>query len=355
MPASSAVAAPAIPAIPRDRLEIDATVLICTFNRAGYLDRTLASLARTSAPGLGWDVIVVDNNSSDDTRAVVQNWIPRFPVALRYLFEPRQGKSNALNSGMREARAAVIAFTDDDVLVEPGWLESAVRPLLDRADIDYTGGPVRPIWSAPRPQWLDIKGNLGGVIAVKDHGPEPFIFETAQKTPLGVNMAVRRTLVERVGGFRPDLGRNGRSLLGQEQAEFFYRTRQAGARGLYVPEMVLDHVVADARLTRKYFRRWWYWKGVSHARVHQLHGRTELGIDLDRVPTLLGVPRFIVAGAFRHLRSYLSAALTHDPESRTEHWLALAYCLGYARERVASIAGRLSPRVRHRAPDRNAA
>ena len=105
-------------------------------------------------------------------------------------------------------------------------------------------------------------------------------FHHGRKTPLGVNMAVRRRLIERIGGFRPDLGRNGRSLLGQEQAEFFYRSRQAGARGLYVPEMVLDHVVPASRLTWSYFWRWWFWKGVSHARVHRLHGRTELGIDL---------------------------------------------------------------------------
>ena len=115
-------------------------------------------------------------------------------MPLHYLFEPRQGKSNALNTGINRARARVIVFTDDDVEIPKGWLDAAVRPLLERSDIDYTGGPVRPGWRAPRPRWLDETGNLGGTIAVKDHGTQSFVFEDQRKTPLGVNMAVRRSL-----------------------------------------------------------------------------------------------------------------------------------------------------------------
>jgi glycosyltransferase involved in cell wall biosynthesis len=312
---------------------VDATVLICTYNRASYLASTLESIARTPAnPGFSWDVLVVDNNSSDATRQVVEARAAGYPVRLRYLFEGRQGKSIALNTGMDAARAAIIVFTDDDVQVAPDWLDAAVRPLLGRQDIDYTGGPVRPIWDAPPPAWLDLRGNLAGTIAVKDHGPEPFLFEDRMKTPLGVNMAVRRSLIEAIGGFRPDLGRNGKALLGQEQAEFFYRSREAGAKGLYVPAMVLDHVVPASRLTRTYFRRWWYWKGVSHARVHQLHGRTELNVDIRRIPRVLGVPRFVFGALLRHAAGWLHAWIARAPAARAGHWLALAYYVGYCRE-----------------------
>jgi glycosyltransferase involved in cell wall biosynthesis len=323
---------PEIPAVRPEDLDVDATILICTYNRAAYLAPTLDSLAGSAVRGFTWDVLVVDNNSSDRTRQVVEERIGRFPVPLRYMFEGRQGKSNALNTGMRAAHAAVIVFTDDDVVVGPDWLQQSVQPMLERADIDYTGGPVRPIWTAPRPSWLNEAGNLGGALAVKDHGPEPFVFEDERKTPLGVNMAVRRRLIERIGGFRPDLGRNGRSLLGQEQAEFFYRSRAAGGRGLYVPAMVLEHVVPASRLTRSYFRRWWYWKGVSHARVHAMHGRTELGIDLAQVPKILGVPRFIIGGGLRHFKDWLLTWARQDVHERTRHWLVMAYTLGYVRE-----------------------
>jgi glycosyltransferase involved in cell wall biosynthesis len=310
--------------------DVDVTVLICTYNRASFLVDTLDSLARLNGrPGFSWNALIVDNNSTDNTRSVVESRVGRFPVPLNYLFERAQGKSNALNSGMSAARAAIIAFTDDDVRVETNWLETAVRPLLERTDIDYTGGAVRPIWQSPRPDWLDERGNLGGTIAVKDHGSEPFIFEEQRKTPLGVNMAVRRRLIERIGGFRPDLGRNGKSLLGQEQAEFFYRSRAAGARGLYVPSMIVDHVVPASRLTRSYFRRWWYWKGVSHARVHRIHRQTELGIDLRRTPRLLGVPRFLFGNVARNLAGLATA---RSRAARLQHWLDIVYSAGYCRE-----------------------
>ena len=318
---------------------LDATVLICTYNRAEYLADTLDSIAVLDTPaGVSWDVLVVDNNSTDDTRAVVDSRIAAYPVPLRYLFEPTQGKSNALNTGMRATTARIIVFTDDDVRVPREWLAAAVRPLLERDDLDYTGGPVQPLWGGPRPGWLDERGNLGGTIAVKDHGTEPFVFEDRWKTPLGVNMAVRRSLIERIGGFRPELGRNGKSLLGQEQAEFFYRSRRGRARGLYVPAMVLEHVVPASRLTRSYFRRWWYWKGVSHARLHRIHHETELGLNLATVPRIAGIPRFLFSNALSHVVGWLTALVRNQPQRRAEHALMLTYTLGYVRECRRSAA-----------------
>ena len=339
--------APAIPAVAET--VVDATVLICTFNRAAVLGETLDSLAALRVPqGLTWDVLVVDNHSTDRTRAAVEARAANYPVPLRYLFEGRQGKSYALNAGIARSAARVIVFTDDDVKVPDRWLEAAVTPLLQRNDIDYTGGPVRPIWGAPRPSWLDEKGNLGGPIAVKDHGPAPFIFEEEQRTPLGVNMAVRRSLIERIGAFRPDLGRSGKSLLGQEQAEFFYRCRYAGARGLYVPQMVLDHLVPASRLTPSYFRRWWYWKGVAHARVHRIHNQTELGLSLSAVPHIAGVPRFVFGLIWAAARGWVQALAAGDAVARTQHRLMLAYAAGYlvearARQRGSTIRRTESP------------
>jgi glycosyltransferase involved in cell wall biosynthesis len=308
----------------------DVSVLICTFNRADRLDETLATLAASRVPNhLTWEVIVVDNNSTDGTREVVSRRAASFPVPLTYLFEPRQGKSNALNTGMGASRARVIAFTDDDVRVRPEWLQAAVRPLLEDDRIAYTGGPVEPIWGGPKPHWLDEYGNLGGTIAVKNHGPAPFVFEDQRKTPLGVNMAVRRSLIEHIGGFRPDLGRNGKSLLGQEQAEFFCRSRAAGARGVYVPEMVVAHHVPAARLTRQYYRRWWLWKGISHARLHRVQPVTELGIDLGTTPRIFGVPRFMYRNALQHAAGWMRALARGDARARAEEAMAVLYFVGY--------------------------
>ncbi|MBA3885837.1 MAG: glycosyltransferase family 2 protein [Acidobacteria bacterium] len=329
---------------------MDATILICTYNRASLLGPTLDSLAHLRAPELSWEVLVVDNNSTDETRRLVEARQADYPVPLHYLFEPRQGKSIALNTGLAHASGAVIAFTDDDVQVPEGWLEAAVRPLLTRPGLAYTGGPVEPLWEASPPRWLAPAGNLGGTIAVKDHGAEPFIFEERRKTPLGVNMAVRRSLIEQIGGFRPDLGRRGKSLLGQEQAEFFYRSRAAGALGLYVPEMTLQHHVPAARLTRSYFQRWWYWKGVSQARLHRIHHETELGLDLTRVPRIAGVPRYMLRSLVTEGLAALWAALRGHRATSMEHAMMVFYAVGYSGEQVRRWFG-LGPKPEPAAVD----
>lgn len=313
---------------------MDATILICTYNRAGLLGPTLDSLARLRAPGRTWDVLVVDNNSTDATRQVVEARQASYPVPLQYLFETRQGKSWALNTGLAHAAGAIIAFTDDDVEVPEGWLEAALEPLDRRRGIAYTGGPVEPMWECPPPRWLAPAGNLGGTIAVKDHGPEPFIFEERRKTPLGVNMAVRRELIAAIGGFRPDLGRRGKSLLGQEQAEFFYRSRATGALGLYVPEMVLRHFVPASRLTLRYFRRWWFWKGISQARLHRIHRQTELGLNLEAVPHLLGVPRYMLRSIVGEGAAALMAFVRGHRATAIEHEMLMWYAAGYAADAV---------------------
>jgi glucosyl-dolichyl phosphate glucuronosyltransferase len=312
--------------------QCDATVLICTYNRATLLGETLDSLARSRVSRVRWNVMVVDNNSNDGTREVVTSRMGRFPVALAYLFEPRQGKSHALNTGLSATTAAIVVFTDDDVRVTEEWVDTSCRAMLDDPSIDYTGGPVRPIWERPCPTWLDQeRGDLWGTLAILDYGPEPFVFEERRRVPLGANMAVRRTLVDRVGGFDPELGRRGDSLLGQEQAEFFCRSRAAGARGLYEPAMALHHHVPATRLTKEYFRRWWFWKGLSKSRIERRHPITELGLDLTRVPTVAGVPRFMIGSAVRDVTGWLRACLSRNAVERMRCGVKLCYFAGYVK------------------------
>jgi glucosyl-dolichyl phosphate glucuronosyltransferase len=327
--------------------ELDATVLVCTYNRADLLAETLDSLRISETGGLRWNVVVVDNNSTDYTKDVVTSRIADYPVPLAYLFEPQQGKSHALNTGLRATDARIVAFTDDDVRVSRHWLAASCRRLLDDATVDYTGGPVRPIWEQPRPAWLDAtRSDLWGTLAILDYGPEPFIFEERCRVPLGANMAVRRSLIDRIGGFDPALGRNGTALLGQEQAEFFCRSRAAGARGLYVPDAWLQHHVPARRLTRAYFLRWWYWKGVSKARLEQRHPVTEMGVDLSSVRAIGRVPRFMIGSALRDLGGLFGAAATANSVAAMRRAAMLCYFAGYVKGvRVASDApaGSVSP------------
>jgi len=317
-------------------VSLNASVLICTYNRSALLAETLDSLALTGASHLTWEVIVVDNNSTDDTRAVVTQRIPAFPVPLKYIFEPRQGKSNALNLGIAASDAMVIAFTDDDVRVSQDWVTKACEPLVAERHYDYTGGPVFPIWEGPCPRWLEGKpGDLWGTLAILDYGSAPFCFEERQRIPVGANMAVRRDLIDRIGGFAPDLDRTGRSLLGQGQAEFFCRSRASGARGLYVPEMVVEHHVPSSRLTLDYFRRWWYWKGISRFRLEQMHPTTELGVDITKVGKVFRVPKYMYRAALQDVCGWAANCLSGNSASRVRREFMLCYFAGYAREAAA--------------------
>ena len=236
---------------------LDATVLIATYNRAALLDETLTWLARMRvSPALTWEVIVIDNNSTDDTRAVVERHVAGFPVPLRYLFEGRQGRSSALNAGIAVAEGAVLAFTDDDVRVDDGWLDAAAAPLLGPdASLAYTGGPVQPIWEADAPLARpDARRSLG-----HDRDPgsrRPPRSSTKRRGRCRSAPTWRRgaTLFARIGGFRADLGRSGgRLVLGQEVPELLLRARGAGLRGMYVPAMQVHHHVPAGRLTRAVF------------------------------------------------------------------------------------------------------
>lgn len=321
-----------------------ATVLIATFNRAVMLDDTLASLRRLrTRPGLAWECIVIDNNSTDHTGAVVERHAADFPVPLRYMFEARQGRSSALNTGIAAARADVLVFTDDDVHVSEGWLDAACDALISPADtsIGFAGGPVRPRWEVPPPAWLDLeRGDLWGTIAIQDHGAEPFVYDEKRKVPLGANMAVHRVVFERAGAFRADLGRtgDGRLVLGQEVPELLIRARAAGFRGAYVPAMEVHHHVPAARLTRSYFRRWWFGKGVSRSALERLQPRTDMGIDLRHTPHVLGVPRYMYGSALRDLAGWARAVVGRRPAAAFRRQMMVMYFAGYfwARQRAGA-------------------
>jgi glycosyltransferase involved in cell wall biosynthesis len=313
--------------------DMDATVLIATYNRAALLDRTLASLRDLRLdPARRWEVVVVDNNSTDGTREVIHRHARGFPVPLRYLLETRQGRSSALNAGIEASTGAVIVMTDDDVIVDPGWLESACSALTGGdPSVGYAGGPVAPLWETPPPPWLDLtRGDLWGTIAIQDHGDREFVYEEARKVPLGANMAARRSLFDTVGMFRAELGRSsGRIVLGQEVPELLMRARAAGFTGRYVPAMRVQHHIPANRLTRAYFRRWWFGKGVSRSALEFSRPITELGVDLRSTPHLLRLPRYMYGTAARDALGWVKSAAAGRTTDGFRHEMMLAYFAGY--------------------------
>ena len=317
-------------------LELQCSVVIPTYNRAEELRATLASLAKIHAPG-AWEVIVVDNNSPDNTRQVVAEAGVNFPVELRYLFEPQVGRSAALNSGIKAARGKVLATTDDDVRFEPDWLQEAVAA-LHSYHCDFVGGKVLPIWGRPKPGWLSDKGGPHwSVIALQDFGPEPVEFGR-RYAPLGVNLVFRREAFDQAGLWSVSIGRKAGTLLGQEVREWMLRARDAGLKGMYAPKMVVHHVIPGDRLQKRYFRKWFYWHGVSRAMLFQqrpidMYAPEETKIDYSKLRLFLGVPLYMYRGCLQSVMACAKAALKRQKVACFEQELKLWFFLGVVRQR----------------------
>jgi len=312
------------------------SVVIPTYNRAGELKETLASLAKITNAGT-WEVIVVDNNSTDATHRIVADAAANFPVELRYLIERQVGRSAALNAGIKAAPGEIIATTDDDVRFEPDWLQQAAEA-LESEQCDFVGGKVVPIWGGPKPAWLSDKGGRHwAVIALLDFGPEPVEFGK-RYAPLGVNLAFKREAFDRNGLWDPGIGRKAGTLLGQEVREWMLRARDAGLRGMYAPKMVVHHVIPEDRLQKRYFRRWFYWHGVSRAMLYQqhpidMHAPEETSIDFSKVHLVFGVPRYMYRSCFRSAIAMVKAGFDGEEVACFEHELALWFFLGVLRQR----------------------
>jgi len=312
------------------------SVVIPTFNRAGELQKTLASLAMINQPGT-WEVIVVDNNSSDATCQVVSDAAPHFPVELRYLFEAQAGRSAALNAGIKAAQGKIVATTDDDVRFEPDWLQQA-GAALEQDRCDFVGGKVLPIWGIPKPPWLSDKGGPHwAVIALQDFGPDRVEFGK-RYAPLGVNLAFRREAFDRAGLWSVGVGRKAGTLLGQEVREWMLRARDAGLKGMYAPQMVLHHVIPADRLQKRYFRRWSYWHGVSRALLYQqrpidMGAPEETDIDFSKVRLLFGTPLYMYRSFLRSGIACLKTARNGQKIASFEHELKLWFFLGVLRQR----------------------
>jgi glycosyltransferase involved in cell wall biosynthesis len=289
------------------------SIVICTYNRAWLLRETLAALQTIDLPDeCRTEIIVVDNNSTDDTAAIVAEAARDSRVPLVSLFEPRQGKSFALNTALSHAQGEILAHLDDDVLPSREWLARIVRSFRER-DVTFVFGKVLPRWVCPPPPELltppaqEIWGPLGLV----DYGDEPVEYRpesTAQRLPVGGNLAFSRAALVEIGGWRNDLGKVNNTLISGEDYEIFMRLRRFRLyAGYYDPAAAVRHFVPAERLTRRYFRRWFFWHGKTQA---LMLGAVYPELDMSSVPTIAGVPRFVyrqaVQQCIRYLRSRVS-------------------------------------------------
>ncbi len=236
------------------------TVAIPTHNRARTLLLTVQSLARMQLEaGIDLECLVIDNNSSDETPAVVAEFARTAPFPARGVLEPRQGSSFARNRAVREARGELIFFIDDDVIVEPDWA-AQLRAEIERRRLDAACGLVLARWLAPPPQWLGPE--VYGKLAVHREGGVP---AEALSQFFSANVGFRRDSLDRFGLFREDLGVVGGNPMSGEDTELFARIIDGGGKIGIAPRAVVHHLIGPERMTRGYFRRKSFAFGVGSA------------------------------------------------------------------------------------------
>lgn len=238
------------------------SIVVATYNRSQSLLRTLRSVVGQTAPAEQWECVVVNNNSTDDTEAVFADFARENPTFdLRMVTETKQGLSNARNCGIEASVGDYIAIVDDDETLEDTFVESYIEFFDSFPTAMAAGGAVKACYESARPRWMSrfteqmIANPLDLDIAVT-------LFPQ-NRVPAGGNMAFRREVFDRVGLFNPQLGRNGKSLVGGEENDIFARLRRAGELLYFVPNAAIFHHIPDSKLTDDYFDRLSYNVGVS--------------------------------------------------------------------------------------------
>jgi glucosyl-dolichyl phosphate glucuronosyltransferase len=308
------------------------TVAVITFNRSRYLRQTLAGLVRQEYPGDCWELLVIDNNSTDDTADAVASFMASTPSPRRVV-EARPGLDHGRNRAIAEARGDVIALVDDDILVEPDWLTQLIAPFSSQGShsIGVVGGEVVPVFPDGLPAWLE--GSHAPLRFRRDAGPLP-----PGQAPMGANFAFPNWVFERFGNFDTDLDRQGSRLFGGGDSNMIRRLRSAGLEAWFVPGARVLHQIPAGRLTLRYALR----HAFDSARSRVVD-RVRLLRDAGRSPLLYLASRAAASAAklawFLLQSAACYAVLCANPARRAlvRAWRSCGYLYQIAR----SLAGKV--------------
>jgi GT2 family glycosyltransferase len=285
------------------------SIIICTYNRAEELAIVLAQLERQlSQIKTPVEILIVDNNSTDRTQTVVEEFTKR-TASMRYISEKRQGKPFALNTAIKEATGDWLIFTDDDVRFEDNWLNEIIRA-AERYPVQCFVGKIVPLWNSEKPAWYE--DTIGGVIVRADHGDE---YKPKMNYLVGANMAIHKNVFKLIGGFNEGIKRF-------EDSEFSLRVREKMDIA-YVPQAVVYHPVSTSRLTKKYFKGWYFEMGrMIDSRLLEKQDKK-----------LFGIPRWVYR---EFISQFFSSLISHDPKKHFYHELQVTRFLGIFKQKWLS-------------------
>ncbi|MEL4897034.1 glycosyltransferase family 2 protein [Crocosphaera sp. Alani8] len=243
--------------------------IICTHNRDRYLGDAIESLLAQEE--VNCEVLIVDNGSTDNTKEVVTPFLSK--PQIQYVYEPILGLSVARNRGAKETTAPILAYLDDDAIASPGWLKVLVDAYEQNQKLAIAGGKVTLIWpdNITPPSW--ISGALAGGLGAYDLGETVVSITNPQFTPRGLNYSLRRSFLEKIGGFDANLGRVGKKLLSNEELFMTELALNQGWEVAYLPDALVAHNVAPERLQRGWFLSRSWWQGVSECYREEIAGR----------------------------------------------------------------------------------
>ncbi len=320
------------------------TVAICTWNRAKLLNQTLEQMHQLRIPpGVEWELLVVNNNCTDDTDAVIARHADKLPA--RRLYEPKQGLSNARNAAVAAAQGDLLIWTDDDVLVEPNWIEEYVRAAKCWPDAAFFGGSISPWFEVQPPRWIvqNLK-YFEGMLVIRDIGSEVRPF-SATEYPFGANMAFRTEIQKRFL-YDPFLGRRrDEAILGDENT-VINPIRAAGGYGVWVPKSRVRHFIGANRMSAAYAWNYYHGGGRTFVRV----------MGQPSGVRLWGHPRWVIRRYWeKRFLSWLRFSLGQP--SWVQAYTQAAHAAGMMSEIRASnrdpLAGKTSARPFPASPDAN--
>lgn len=297
---------------------MELSVILCTYNRSNVLIRTLKSIQSQDLPeNFAWEVVVVDNNSTDDTPEKVREFAETSELVVRYVKEKKQGLSHARNKGVAEARGRYLHFTDDDEIADKDLIRE-IYGTFKTYKCDCVGGRIYLKCEEKMPKWLTKE--LWGFLGYLNYGDNTFQMDE-QRYPFGGNMTFSQEVFKRIGLFNVNMGRKGDQLFGGEEVDFFQRLLSAGGKGVYQPKALVYHIIGKSRLKKNYFRTLHYKEGLQKGLLeNQIYRRA-----------FLGVPVFMFSQFMRSIRNYVWAFCSHGLNNSLRKEMTVWHFIGFMR------------------------
>ncbi|MBW3491681.1 glycosyltransferase family 2 protein [Bacillus sp. FDAARGOS_1420] len=240
------------------------SVIICTYNRGDVIGDCLESLLQNNVEQEFFEILIVDNNSKDNTKEIVNEFCKK-NSNIRYVKEEKVGLSHARNKGIIEANGTILAFIDDDVEVSKEYIDSIIKFFDEHPEEVCAGGKIIPVWHFQKPDWF--VGDFASIIGETKYGEETCVLKT-REYPLGGNMIFKKEIFNEIGYFNTNLGIQGDTLYLGEEVDICDRVLRLEKKIYYLPQAYVYHKVHENKVDKKYILNRLKLEGESVAHWH---------------------------------------------------------------------------------------